>query len=260
MRTESKLAGISGRDADLARKHAMCTAHFTIRRADYVQEYAPLVKRTAHHMMSRLPASVQVDDLIQAGLIGLMDAVNKYRQEKGVQFETYATQRIRGAMLDELRRNDWLPRGVRRSQRMIETAMRSLEQKLGRCPKEREVASELGVPLDEYQALLQEARGCQLLYIADFIYEDHDDGFLERNVAEAEKDPLAALHDDRFREELIAAIEKLPEREKMLMSLYYERDLNFREIAAIMEVTDSRICQLHTQAVARLRTKMKEWA
>ena len=238
----------------------MYTAHGTIRKTDYVQEYAPLVKRIAHHMMSKLPASVQIDDIIQAGLIGLMDAVNKYEQEQGVQFETYATQRIRGAMLDELRRNDWLPRGVRRSQRRIETALHSLEQKLGRTPKEREVASELGVPLEEYQSLLQEARGCQLLYIEDFSAEDSDDGFLERNVAEAEADPLAALHDDRFRDALVGAIEKLPEREKMLMSMYYERDLNFREIAAVLEVTESRVCQLHTQAVSRLRTRMKEWA
>ena len=125
----------------------MYTSTGTLRKPDYVKEYAPLVKRIAHHMMSKLPASVQIDDIIQAGLIGLMDAVNRYEQEQGVQFETYATQRIRGAMLDELRRNDWLPRGVRRSQRRIETALHSLEQKLGRVPKEREVAAEMGVPL-----------------------------------------------------------------------------------------------------------------
>jgi RNA polymerase sigma factor for flagellar operon FliA len=238
----------------------MYTSTGTLRKPDYVKEYAPLVKRIAHHMMSKLPASVQIDDIIQAGLIGLMDAVNRYEQEQGVQFETYATQRIRGAMLDELRRNDWLPRGVRRSQRKIETALHSLEQKLGRVPKEREVAAEMGVPLEEYQTLLQEARGCQLLYIEDFNDEDRDDGFLERNIAEAEKDPLAALQDDRFRNALIGAIDKLPEREKLLMSLYYEQDLNFREIAAVLGVTESRICQLHTQAVSRLRTKMKEWS
>lgn len=237
----------------------MYTAHGTLKKTDYVQEYAPLVKRIAHHMMSKLPASVQVEDIIQAGLIGLMDAVSRYEQEQGVQFETYATQRIRGAMLDELRRNDWLPRGVRRTQRKIETALRTLEQKLGRGPTEGEVAREVGVPLQEYQSMLQEARGCQLLYIEDFNSEDHDDGFIERNTPEADEDPLKSLQDDRFRGALIAAIEKLPEREKMLMSLYYEQDLNFREIAAVMGVTESRICQLHTQAVARLRSKLKDW-
>lgn len=231
----------------------------TLGKPDLVREYAPLVKRIAHHMMSKLPASVQIDDIIQAGMMGLIDAGNRFEWEQGVQFVTYATQRIRGAMLDELRRNDWLPRGVRRSQRKIETALHVLEQKLGRAPKEREVAAEMGVPLDEYHLLLQEARGCQLLYIEDFNGEERDGGFLERSVAEAEKDPLAALHDDRFREALITAIEKLPERERMLMSLYYEQDMNFREIAAVLGVTESRICQLHTQAVSRLRAKMKGW-
>jgi len=237
----------------------MYTAHGTMKKTDYVQEYAPLVKRIAHHMMAKLPASVQVEDIIQAGLIGLMDAVTRYEQEQGVQFETYATQRIRGAMLDELRRNDWLPRGVRRTQRKIETALRTMEQRLGRSPTEREVAKEVGVPLEEYQSMLQEARGCQLLYIEDFNTEDNEDGFIERNTVEADENPLKALQDDRLRAALIEAIEKLPEREKMLMSLYYEQDLNFREIAAVMGVTESRICQLHTQAVARLRTKMKDW-
>ena len=122
----------------------MYTSTGTLRKPDYVKEYAPLVKRIAHHMMSKLPASVQIDDIIQAGLIGLMDAVNRYEQEQGVQFETYATQRIRGAMLDELRRNDWLPRGVRRSQRRIETALHSLEQKLGRVPKASDFAGSCG--------------------------------------------------------------------------------------------------------------------
>ncbi|MBK8064527.1 MAG: RNA polymerase sigma factor FliA [Betaproteobacteria bacterium] len=237
----------------------MYTAAGTLRKNDSVQEYAPLVKRIAHHLMAKLPASVQIEDIIQAGLIGLMDAVNRFEQEQGVQFETYASQRIRGAMLDELRRNDWLPRGVRRTQRKIETALHTLEQKLGRSPNEGEVATHIGVPLTEYQSMLQEARGCQLLYIEDFNDEDRDDGFLERNVAEADADPLRALQDDRFREALIGAIEKLPEREKMLMSMYYEQDLNFREIAAVMGVTESRVCQLHTQAVSRLRTRMKDW-
>jgi len=160
----------------------MYTSTGTLRKPDSIKEYAPLVKRIAHHMMSKLPASVQLDDIIQAGLIGLMDAINRYEEEQGVKFETYATQRIRGAMLDELRSNDWLPRGVRRSQRKIETALRALEQKFGRSPKEREVAAEMGVTLEEYQTLLQEARGCQLLYIEDFNDEDREGGFLERNT------------------------------------------------------------------------------
>src|SRR3954469_5284392 len=119
-----------------------------------MKAYAPLVKRLAYHLMAKLPASVQIDDIIQAGLLGLMDAITRFEQEQGVQFETYASQRIRGAMLDELRRNDWLPRGVRRLQRKIETALASLEQRLGRSPTEPEVATHLGVPLGEYQSML----------------------------------------------------------------------------------------------------------
>ena len=226
---------------------------------DTMRKYAPLVKRIAHHMMSRLPPSVQIEDIVQAGLIGLMDAIGRYEQAQGVLFETYATQRIRGAMLDELRANDWLPRGVRRTQRKIETTLARLEQKLGRAPGEREAAAELGVPLEEYQQMLHEARGGQLLYLEDIGDEDGEHHAAARRSADAEADPLKALQDDRFRGALIAAIEGLPEREQMVMSLYYEQDLNFREIAAVLEVTESRICQLHSQAVARLRARLKEW-
>jgi RNA polymerase sigma factor for flagellar operon FliA len=224
-----------------------------------MQKYAPLVKRIAHHMMSKLPPSVQLDDIVQAGLIGLMDAIGRYEQEQGVLFETYATQRIRGAMLDELRANDWLPRGVRRTQRKIETTLARLEQRLGRAPGEREAAAELGISLTDYQEMLHEARGGQLLYLEDIGDDDGEHHVASRHAADAEADPLKALQDDRFRGALIAAIERLPEREQMVMSLYYEQDLNFREIAAVLEVTESRICQLHSQAVARLRSKLKDW-
>jgi RNA polymerase sigma factor for flagellar operon FliA len=237
----------------------MYTAQGTLDTDGAMRQYAPLVKRIAHHMMSKLPPSVQIDDIVQAGLIGLMDALGRYEQAQGVQFETYATQRIRGAMLDELRANDWLPRGVRRTQRKIETTLARLEQKLGRSAGEREAAAELGVSLEEYQEMLHEARGGQLLYIEDIGDEDGEPLSGARAVAEAEADPLKALQDDRFRGALIKAIEKLPEREQTVMSLYYEQDLNFREIAAVLEVTESRICQLHSQAVARLRSKLKDW-
>jgi RNA polymerase sigma factor for flagellar operon FliA len=224
-----------------------------------MQAYAPLVKRLAYHLMAKLPASVQIDDIIQAGLLGLMDAITRFEQEQGVQFETYASQRIRGAMLDELRRNDWLPRSVRRLQRKIETALASLEQRLGRSPTEPEVATHLGVPLGEYQSMLGEARGCQLLHLDDMGDEDGDEGSFAARQPSEDGDPLKALQDARFREALAGAIGKLPEREKLLMSLYYEQDLNFREIAAVLGVTESRICQLHTQAVSRLRAKLKDW-
>lgn len=237
----------------------MYTAQGALDTQAAMQTYTQLVKRLAHHLMARLPASVQVDDIVQAGLVGLIDAIGRFEQEQGVQFETYATQRIRGAMLDELRRNDWLPRGVRRMQRKIETALSTLEQRLGRAPTEPEVATHLGVPLAEYQSMLQEARGCQLLHLEDMSEEDREESVRPAQDTTDKGDPLKALQDERFRAALVQAIDRLPEREKLLMSLYYEQDLNFREIAAVMGVTESRICQLHTQAVARLRAKLKDW-
>jgi RNA polymerase sigma factor for flagellar operon FliA len=236
----------------------MYQANGTIEKQRHVHEYAPLVKRIAHHLLTRLPASVQVDDIIQAGMIGLMDAINRYEDGHGTQFETYAAQRIRGAMLDELRANDWLPRSLRRTQRTIEQALSRLEQKLGHAPGEREVAAELGVSLDEYQEMLAGARGAQLLYAEDFGDADSSESFFDRNCADTQADPFTQLKDAQFRLAVVAAIEKLPEREKTVMGLYYEKELNFREIAAVLGVTESRICQLHSQAIARLRTKLHE--
>jgi RNA polymerase sigma factor for flagellar operon FliA len=230
----------------------------SLNRETYLTQYAPLVKRVAHQMLSKLPANVELDDMIQAGMIGLMDAVDRFEEEQGTKFETYASQRIRGAMLDELRAGDWLPRSVRRNQRMIEGAISKLEHRQGRAPKENEIARELGMDLGEYQELLSDAKGAQLFYYESTENEDGDD-FLDRNVADTSGDPAAMLSDKRYRTALVAAIEDLPEREKMLMGLYYEQELNMREIAAVMGVTESRVCQLHSQAVSRLRSKLKDW-
>ncbi|MEO5701550.1 MAG: RNA polymerase sigma factor FliA [Casimicrobiaceae bacterium] len=223
-----------------------------------LKEFAPLVRRMAHHLAAKLPASVEIDDIIQAGMIGLMDAATRYQEGQGAQFETFATQRIRGAMLDELRQNDWLPRSTRKSLRRIESAVHRLEQKLGRAPTETEIAREIGESLESYQALLQEARGHELLHLEDFGREDDDD-YLDRHCPDNRSNPLALFQDARFRGALVKAIEHLPEREKLLMGLYYEQDMNFKEIAAVLEVSESRVCQLHSQAVARLRAKLRDW-
>ena len=236
----------------------MYTATGTLDNSARITAFAPLVRRMAHHLAARLPSSVQIDDIIQAGMIGLMDAAARFEESQGNQFETYATQRIRGAMLDELRQNDWLPRSTRKALRKIETAMHRLEQRLGRASTEAELARELNVSLAEYQTMLQEARGYELLHLEDFSRDDDDD-FLERNVPDDRNNPFEKYKDARFKKALVAAIEGLPEREKLLMGLYYERELNFKEIAAVLEVSESRICQLHSQAVARLRTKLKDW-
>jgi len=221
-----------------------------------LREYAPLVKRIAHHMMVKLPSSVEVDDIIQAGMMGLLDAAGRYDELRGAQFETYAAQRIRGAMLDELRGSDWLPRSLRRDMRRIEAAIHRLQQVFGRAPAESEIAKELGVSLPEYQQMLQEARGAQLVYYEDF-HGDGDEDFFERHEFGEDTNPMEMLKDDRFRAALVQAIDGLPERERLMMALHYEQDLNLREIGEVMGVSESRVCQIHTQAVARLRSVLK---
>lgn len=218
-----------------------------------IREYAPLVKRIAHFMMLKLPNSVQVDDMIQAGMIGLLDAAGRYDELRGAQFETYASQRIRGAMLDELRGADWLPRSMRSDMRKIETAVSRAQQRLGKAPAESEIATELGVSLQDYQGLLQESRGAQLIYYEDF-HGAEDEDFFERYETDGKSNPFELLKDERFRDALIKAIDNLPERERMLMGMHYEQDMNLREIGEVLGVGESRVCQLHSQAVARLRS------
>ena len=233
----------------------MYTAQGTLEKEDLVDRYAPLVKRIAFHLMAKLPASVEIDDLIQNGMIGLLDALSRFEEGMGAQFETYAVQRIRGAMLDGLRDNDWLPRSVRREMRRIEEMVSQLEQQHGRAPVESELAAALGVSLAEYQKLLLEARGCQLVYFDDFT-TDGDEDFLERHFTDNKADPSNILEEQGVREVLVKGIEDLPEREKLVMALYYEQDLNLREIGEVMGVTESRVCQLHSQAIARLRARV----
>ena len=236
----------------------MYTAKGQLDRNAMIRQYQPLVRRLAHHMMAKLPANVQVDDLIQVGLMGLSDALSRYEAGQGAQFETFATQRIRGAMLDELRENDWMSRGSRKSQKDIEQALNRLEHRLGRTPLESEIAIEMGMSLSDYQSLLGKVRGTQLVYLEDMGRgHDDDDSFLDRHMADSDADPLNLLGDQRLREALVAAIKLLPEREQLIMSMYYEQDMNLKEIALVMNVTESRVCQLHSQSIARLRAKMR---
>jgi len=231
----------------------------TIDKNKAVKQLTPLVKRIAYHFMMKLPPSVQVEDLIQAGLIGLLGAAEQFNSNQGAQFETYAVQRIRGSMLDELREADWLPRSVRRTVRQIESAISKLQQRLGRHPMEQELAGEMGIELDEYQQMLYDARGGQLLHYEDFQDSDENDFFDFFVTDNKQSNPLAALEDEKFRRYLITSISTLPDREKMVMGLYYEQELNLKEIGAVLGVSESRVCQLHSQAVARLRVKMKDW-
>ena len=235
------------------------TAKGQLQRDAMISQYSPLVRKLAHHMIAKLPPSVEVDDLIQVGMIGLADALSRYEASQGVQFETFATQRIRGAMLDELRGNDYLSRGTRKQQRSIESAVHKLEQRMGRAPVESEIAREMGISLLEYQELLGKVRGTQLVYLEDMSGDDGDQDVLDRHVGDESFDPLAQLQDHRMREALVAGIKVLPEREQYVMSMYYEHDMNLKEIAAVLKVTESRVCQLHSQSIARLRVKLREY-
>ena len=236
----------------------MYTAKGQLDRNALIRQYQPLVRKLAFHMMAKLPANVEVDDLIQVGLIGLTEALSRFEATQGVQFETFATQRIRGAMLDELREYDWVSRSTRKSQRDIEESMRRLEHRLGRSPLESEIAADMGISLEDYQSMLTKVRGSQLIYLEDMTNNsDDEDGFLDRHMGDPNADPVNILRDQRLRQALVEAIKNLPEREQHIMSLYYEQDMNLKEIAAVLKVTESRVCQLHSQSIARLRAKMR---
>lgn len=221
-----------------------------------VVEHEPLVKRIAFHLMSRLPASVQVDDLIQAGMIGLIEASRKFDPEQGASFETYAGIRIRGAMLDEIRRTDWTPRSVHRKAREVAEAVRKIENEKGRDARDVEVAKAMGLELDEYHKILQDATGCRI-----FSFEDPgsvgEDGLAQ--TQRQPNQPLENLQNCDFKQGLAGAIKGLPERERLVMALYYDEELNLREIGEILGVSESRVCQIHGQALIRLRARMEKW-
>jgi len=223
---------------------------------ELVVAHEPLVKRIAFHLMSRLPASVQVDDLIQAGMIGLIEASRKFDPEQGASFETYAGIRIRGAMLDEIRRTDWTPRSVHRKAREVAEAVRRIENEKGRDARDVEVAEAMGLGLDEYHKILQDATGCRI-----FSFEDPgsvgEDGLAQSH--RQPNQPLENLQNCDFKHGLAGAIKGLPERERLVMALYYDEELNLREIGEILGVSESRVCQIHGQALIRLRARMEQW-
>jgi RNA polymerase sigma factor for flagellar operon FliA len=212
-----------------------------------VHQHLPLVKRIASQLAVKLPSHIEVDDLIQVGLIGLLKAVEDYQNDSGAVFSTYATIRIRGAMLDELRGRDWLPRSVQRDLGRVATAIDRVEQRVGRPAKEQEIADELGIPVDDYRALAGELACARIT-----------------QLDEAELPPGIDEPEDQFvevskREALVDAITKLPEKEGLMLSLYYNEGLNLREIGLVLGVSESRVSQIHGQAVARLKAKLSQW-
>ncbi len=219
--------------------------------------YANLVKRIAYHMVSRLPQSVQVEDLIQSGMLGLLDAAKNFKSDKGASFETYASIPIRGAMLDEIRRNDRAPRSVHRNTRMIEEARTKLINELGRIPREQEVANALDLTITEYQKIQQDSKRTQ-------IYAFDDLGLDENRMTESLKlddaSPYEGVARERFMATLDKALTKLPERERIMLSLYYSDGMNLKEIVLIFGISESRVCQIQNQTMKKLNSLVKEWS
>lgn len=223
---------------------------------ELVRKHATLVKRIAHHMMGRLPESVQIDDLIQSGMIGLLEAARKYDCDKGASFETYAGIRIRGAMLDEIRKGDWAPRSVHRNARRITEAIQAIESAKGRDAEDHEIADHLGISQEEYHLILKDSVGCRLFSFEEAV-EKSESGY--DVFQESTPDLSLGIEKSDFQHQLAEAIKTLPEREQLVLSLYYDEELNLKEIGAVLDVSESRVSQLHSQAANRLRSRLSEW-
>ena len=223
---------------------------------ELMTEYAPFVKRIAYHMISRLPSNVQLEDMIQAGMIGLFDALKGYDMSKGASFETYARIRIQGSMIDEVRRCDWTPRSVYKKSRQISEAIRAVEKEQGRDAKDSEVAEVLELSMDEYHNLVKDAAGCQLLSYEDIALAG---GSNDEYQSGDFNGPYKHIQEENFKCGLVDKISNLPEREKLVISLYYDEEFNLREIGEILGITEGRVCQIHGQALVRLRARMSEW-
>lgn len=221
---------------------------------DRISQCAPLVKRIAYHLLARLPASVQVDDLIQAGMLGLVEAARRYDPTQGASFATFAEPRIRGAMLDEIRRGDWTPRSVHRKAREVSAAIRAVETATGREARDQEVADQMGIPLADYHQSLLDMRGQKLLSLDS---AGPDDSSEAERVAAPGGDPADAIGRESLFRHLATAIDQLPERERLVLSLYYDEELHLKEIGAVLGVSESRVSQLHGQALARLRARIR---
>ncbi len=223
----------------------------------FIEKYSVLVKRIAHHLLGRLPPSVQVEDLIQSGMIGLIEAQQNYDGSKGASFETYAGIRIRGAMLDDIRRGDWVPRSVHKNNRDINQAISELESKLNRDPTDSEVAAHLEMTLSQYHSALTDINCSRLIGIEDLGVSDDVIGSDDDSAHHAS--PFKGVADESFRKALVESIKQLPEREALVLSLYYDEELNLKEIGEVLGVSESRVSQILSQSMQRLRTKLSAW-
>ena len=235
--------------------HAMYAEVENLGEKDQIVRHASLVKRIAYHLLNRLPPTVQIDDLIQAGMVGLLEAASNFDAEMGASFETFAGIRIRGSMIDEIRRSDWTPRSVHRKFRSVSEAIRKIENETGEDAKDADVALALGISLGDYHQILIDSSSSRI-YSIDTMEENTQDAAIPSS---SEITPEEALSHDEYRRQLTESIRQLPEKEQLVMSLYYDDELNFREIGEILDVTESRICQLHGQALLRVKARMSDW-
>jgi RNA polymerase sigma factor for flagellar operon FliA len=221
-----------------------------------VEEHIALVKRIAQHLAARLPSTVDIDDLMQSGMVGLLEAANNFDASRGASFETYAGIRIRGAMLDDIRKHDWTPRSVHHKYRQVSEAINQIEAETGRPAQSPEIAKRLGIGIEDYHKILADSASSRLFSLD----ESMDETVLTRTrPASEDATPDEELDQAQFREELIAALDQLPERERLVLSLYYEREMNLKEIGEVLDVTESRICQIHGQAIMRMRSIVSKW-
>jgi RNA polymerase sigma factor for flagellar operon FliA len=235
--------------------HAMYAEVESLGESDQIVRHASLVKRIAYHLLNRLPPTVQIDDLIQAGMIGLLEAASNFNPDMGASFETFAGIRIRGSMIDEIRRSDWTPRSVHRKFRSVTEAIRKIENDTGEDARDADVAAALGISLSEYHQILIDSSSSRI-YSIETMEDNMQDAAIPNS---SENTPDESFISDEYRQQLAESIRLLPEKEQLVMSLYYDDELNFREIGEILDVTESRICQLHGQALLRVKARMSEW-
>ncbi len=228
-------------------------------RDHFVIKYAPLVKYVAGKISMSLPHNIEFEDLLSYGIFGLIDAINKFDPTRGIKFKTYAMTRIRGAIFDELRSIDWVPRSIRQKAKQVEQVISELENKLGRTVEDEEIAKELGVSMEEFQSILNKLSGASILSLNDIWYlgSDSDElSVLETLEAPKNMNPDVLVEKEEIKDYIVEAIKKLPDKEKKVIVLYYYEDLTLKEIGEVLEVTESRVSQLHTKAIMRLRGRL----
>lgn len=238
------------------RKAAMYTETKQISQEEVVERYGPLVKRIAHHLMAKMPSSVQLDDLLQAGLIGLLEASKNYDMSKGASFETYAGIRIRGSIIDDMRKGDWAPRSVHRNARLLNEGIQNVEKRTGKDASDVEVAEELGISLDEYYKMAQDSSSSKLVSFDEITGADDKP---ETQIAGNVETPDEEFQKVSLKKRLVECLGTLPERERLVLALYYDEELNLKEIGEVLGVSESRVSQIHSQAAARLRARMSDW-